>query len=74
MEMKLDYSMVGRIQNFQAAHPQVMQKEAVYEEAVRFCFLLPLSDWESLCKELTELTEGKASFTEGEESVELVEV
>ena len=33
LEMKLDYSMVGRIQNFQAAHPQVMQKEAVYEEA-----------------------------------------
>ncbi|MCR5417964.1 MAG: YigZ family protein [Lachnospiraceae bacterium] len=73
-EVTVDYSLVGRIQNFLSAHADVVQKDAVYEASVRFVLLFPQEEAEALCSEIVSLTDGKAVLTEKGQRVELVPV
>ena len=71
-EVTVDYSLVGRIQNFLSAHADVVPKDAVYEASVRFVLLFPQEEAPVLCSEIVSLTDGKAVLTEKGQRVELV--
>ena len=66
VSVEVDYTLVGKIQNFLASHPKIGQSEPVYTDKAVFPLLFEVGEAERLEKELIELTNGKVVIQRGE--------
>ena len=71
---EVDYTLVGKLQNFLSANPDVLGSEPEYGEKAVFHLYFEVSRADRLKKELIELTNGKIRLETGQEQLRLLPV